>query len=269
MKTFDLEKIEEIQIDYSNLDEIIAFSNAIDDAIEPYRVKVESHGLVAVQDSKKFITKVKNKVKKYFKEKRDHVNKIRTNIIDAEKKAAEPLALLEEDLKEEVRIEAERQELEFAKLKLPSRNALLAQYDLHIDEEVLLRLNDIEFQEQINSMLAEIEKEKQREAEKQEAIKEAEKKAKAEMEIKLAEAEKRAKEQAEELERQKAAAEKKAKEQAEAEKKAKEIAEKNKSIIEAAKAEVGFNDKNFKIAQSGSTLAIWKCVKVIKLKENK
>lgn len=269
---FNLEKIEEISIDYADHKAIEEFANAVDDAIEVHRVKVDTHGLIAVQESKKFITKVKNKVAKYFKSKRDDINKIRTNILDAEKKANEPLKILEEDLKLEIEAEKQRQELELAKAKLPARQALLAQHGLHIDEDVILTLNDIEFQEQVDSMLLEIEREKQREAEKQEAIKQAEIRAKAEAEKKAQEAEERAKqaeirakEQEKLLAEQKEKQEKLEAEKLEAEKKAQEIAEKNKILIESAKKEVGYNDKEFKLAQSGNTLAIWKCVKVIKL----
>ena len=248
---FELEKIDNLELDYSDTSAVEIFAEQVEEAIKPYKVNCKEHGLAEVQKSKKFITKVKNKVSKYFKGKRDGINKIRTNILNAEKLANEPLKYLEEELKKDIKAEEERQEFELRKTKLSAKLALLEKYDLHLDEEVILGMTDTQFHEATDSMIKQAEFEKQREIETQKRIEEAKK-------------------QAAEEERKKIAEQYEHKEIVIPSSPPEEILTeptepKNLDPIEQAKKEVGYNDREFKIACKGNTVAIWKCVKIIKL----
>jgi hypothetical protein len=174
-----------------NDQEIANFVDLIDSSLEPYRVNVSKLGLEAGRESQKAITKQKNKVAKFFKEKRDYFNSMSKKIIGVEKTINAPLLELEEDLKAQCEAEVLRQEKAYKVSMRPIRQASLEGLGLHIDEEALDSMTDTEFNEQVSSMLAQIaqakkeeEEAKQRAIELEQAKKEAAEKAKKEAEAK-------------------------------------------------------------------------------------
>lgn len=174
-----------------NDQEIANFVDLIDSSLEPYRINVAKLGLEAGRESQKAITKQKNKVAKFFKEKRDYFNSMSKKIIGVEKTINAPLLELEEDLKAQCEAEILRQEKAYRVSMRPIRQASLEGLGLHIDEEELDMLTDTEFNERVSDMLALIEQAKKEEEEaKQRAIeleqakKEAAEKAKKEAEEK-------------------------------------------------------------------------------------
>jgi hypothetical protein len=174
-----------------NDQEIANFVDLIDSSLEPYRVNVSKLGLEAGRESQKAITKQKNKVAKFFKEKRDYFNSMSKKIIGVEKTINAPLLELEEDLKAQCEAEVLRQEKAYKVSMRPIRQASLEGLGLHIDEEALDSMTDTEFNEQVSSMLAQIaqakkeeEEAKQRAIELEQAKKEAAEKAKKEAEDK-------------------------------------------------------------------------------------
>jgi hypothetical protein len=174
-----------------NDQEIANFVDLIDSSLEPYRVNVSKLGLEAGRESQKAITKQKNKVAKFFKEKRDYFNSMSKKIIGVEKTINAPLLELEEDLKAQCEAEVLRQEKAYKVSMRPIRQASLEGLGLHIDEEALDSMTDTEFNEQVSSMLAQIaqakkeeEEAKQRAIELEQAKKEAGEKAKKEAEAK-------------------------------------------------------------------------------------
>lgn len=171
--------------------EIANFVDLIDSSLEPYRINVAELGLEAGRESQKAITKQKNKVAKFFKEKRDYFNSMSKKIIGVEKTINAPLLELEEDLKAQCEAEVLRQEKAYRVSMRPIRQASLEGLGLHIDEEELDMLTDTEFNERVSDMLVLIEQAKKEEEEaKQRAIeleqakKEAAEKAKKEAEEK-------------------------------------------------------------------------------------
>lgn len=171
--------------------EIANFVDLIDSSLEPYRINVAELGLEAGRESQKAITKQKNKVAKFFKEKRDYFNSMSKKIIGVEKTINAPLLELEEDLKAQCEAEILRQEKAYRVSMRPIRQASLESLGLHIDEETLDSMTDTEFNEQVSSMLAQIaqakkeeEEAKQRAIELEQAKKEAAEKAKKEAEEK-------------------------------------------------------------------------------------
>lgn len=173
-----------------NDQEIANFVDLIDSSLEPYRIQVSELGLEAGRDCQKAITKQKNKVAKFFKEKRDYFNSMSKKIIGVEKTINAPLLELEEDLKAQCEAEVLRQEKAYRVSMRPIRQASLEGLGLHIDEEALDSMTDTEFNEQVSAMLAQIAQAKKEEEE--------------------------AKKRAEELEKAKAEAAEKAKKEAEA-----------------------------------------------------
>ena len=174
-----------------NDQEIANFVDLIDSSLEPYRVNVSKLGLEAGRESQKAITKQKNKVAKFFKEKRDYFNSMSKKIIGVEKTINAPLLELEEDLKAQCEAEVLRQEKAYRVSMRPIRQASLKGLGLHIDEEALDSMTDTEFNEQVSSMLAQIaqakkeeEEAKQRAIELEQAKQEAAEKAKKEAEEK-------------------------------------------------------------------------------------
>jgi membrane protein involved in colicin uptake len=174
-----------------NDQEIANFVDLIDSSLEPYRVNVSKLGLEAGRESQKAITKQKNKVAKFFKEKRDYFNSMSKKIIGVEKTINAPLLELEEDLKAQCEAEVLRQEKAYKVSMRPIRQASLEGLGLHIDEEALDSMTDTEFNEQVSSMLAQIaqakkeeEEAKARAIELEQAKKEAAEKAKKEAEAK-------------------------------------------------------------------------------------
>ena len=174
-----------------NDEQIAQFVDLIDSSLEPYRVNVSKLGLEAGRESQKAITKQKNKVAKFFKEKRDYFNSMSKKIIGVEKTINAPLLELEEDLKAQCEAEVLRQEKAYRVSMRPIRQASLEGLGLHIDEESLDSMTDTEFNEQVSSMLAQIaqakkeeEEAKQRAIELEQAKKEAAEKAKKEAEEK-------------------------------------------------------------------------------------
>jgi hypothetical protein len=174
-----------------NDQEIANFVNLIDSSLEPYRVNVSKLGLEAGRESQKAITKQKNKVAKFFKEKRDYFNSMSKKIIGVEKTINAPLLELEEDLKAQCEVEVLRQEKAYRVSMRPIRQASLEGLGLHIDEEALDSMTDTEFNEQVSCMLAQIaqakkeeEEAKARAIELEQAKKEAAEKAKKEAEAK-------------------------------------------------------------------------------------
>lgn len=174
-----------------NDQEIANFVDLIDSSLEPYRINVAELGLEAGRESQKAITKQKNKVAKFFKEKRDYFNSMSKKIIGVEKTINAPLLELEEDLKAQCEAEILRQEKAYRVSMRPIRQASLESLGLHIDEEALDSMTDTEFNEQVSLMLAQIaqakkeeEEAKQRAIELEQAKKEAAEKAKKEAEEK-------------------------------------------------------------------------------------
>lgn len=174
-----------------NDQEIANFVDLIDSSLEPYRINVAELGLEAGRESQKAITKQKNKVAKFFKEKRDYFNSMSKKIIGVEKTINAPLLELEEDLKAQCEAEILRQEKAYRVSMRPIRQASLESLGLHIDEETLDSMTDTEFNEQVSSMLAQIaqakkeeEEAKQRAIELEQAKQEAAEKAKKEAEEK-------------------------------------------------------------------------------------
>ena len=174
-----------------NDEQIAQFVDLIDSSLEPYRVNVSKLGLEVGRESQKAITKQKNKVAKFFKEKRDYFNSMSKKIIGVEKTINAPLIELEEDLKSQCEAEVLRQEKAYRVSMRPIRQASLEGLGLHIDEEALDSMTDTEFNEQVSSMLAQIaqakkeeEEAKQRAIELEQAKKEAAEKAKKEAEDK-------------------------------------------------------------------------------------
>jgi len=182
------ENLTSLRIDQD--EEIARFVDLIDSSLEPYRIQVSKLGLEAGRESQKAITKQKNKVAKFFKEKRDYFNSMSKKIIGVEKTINAPLLELEEDLKAQCEAEVLRQEKAYRVSMRPIRQASLEGLGLHIDEEALDSMTDTEFNEQVSAMLAQIAQAKKEEEE--------------------------AKKRAEELEEAKAEAAEKAKEEAEA-----------------------------------------------------
>lgn len=206
--------------------EIANFVDLIDSSLEPYRVNVSKLGLEAGRESQKAITKQKNKVAKFFKEKRDYFNSMSKKIIGIEKTINAPLLELEEDLKAQCEAEVLRQEKAYRVSMRPIRQASLEGLGLHIDEEALDSMTDTEFNEQVSLMLAQIaqakkeeEEAKQRAIELEQAKQEAAEKAKKEAEEKAERDKQEALKRAEEEKIK--AAEKAEKEKEEAEAKAK------------------------------------------------
>ena len=148
-----------------NDQEIANFVDLIDSSLEPYRVNVFKLGLEAGRESQKAITKQKNKVAKFFKEKRDYFNSMSKKIIGVEKTINAPLLELEEDLKAQCEAEVLRQEKAYRVSMRPIRKASLEGLGLHIDEEALDSMTDTEFNEQVSSMLAQIAQAKKEEEE--------------------------------------------------------------------------------------------------------
>ena len=148
-----------------NYQEIANFVDLIDSSLEPYRVNVFKLGLEAGRESQKAITKQKNKVAKFFKEKRDYFNSMSKKIIGVEKTINAPLLELEEDLKAQCEAEVLRQEKAYRVSMRPIRQASLEGLGLHIDEEALDSMTDTEFNEQVSSMLAQIAQAKKEEEE--------------------------------------------------------------------------------------------------------
>ena len=148
-----------------NDQEIANFVDLIDSSLEPYRVNVSKLGLEAGRESQKAITKQKNKVAKFFKEKRDYFNSMSKKIIGVEKTINAPLLELEEDLKAQCEAEVLRQEKAYRVSMRPIRQASLEGLGLHIDEEALDSMTDTEFNEQVSSMLAQIAQAKKEEEE--------------------------------------------------------------------------------------------------------
>ena len=148
-----------------NDQEIANFVDLIDSSLEPYRVNVFKLGLEAGRESQKAITKQKNKVAKFFKEKRDYFNSMSKKIIGVEKTINAPLLELEEDLKAQCEAEVLRQEKAYRVSMRPIRQASLEGLGLHIDEEALDSMTDTEFNEQVSSMLAQIAQAKKEEEE--------------------------------------------------------------------------------------------------------
>lgn len=148
-----------------NDQEIANFVDLIDSSLEPYRVNVSKLGLEAGRESQKAITKQKNKVAKFFKEKRDYFNSMSKKIIGVEKTINAPLLELEEDLKAQCEAEVLRQEKAYRVSMRPIRQASLEGLGLHIDEESLDSMTDTEFNEQVSSMLAQIAQAKKEEEE--------------------------------------------------------------------------------------------------------
>jgi hypothetical protein len=173
-----------------NDQEIANFVDLIDSSLEPYRIQVSKLGLEAGRESQKAITKQKNKVAKFFKEKRDYFNSMSKKIIGVEKTINAPLLELEEDLKAQCEAEMLRQEKAYRVSMRPIRQASLEGLGLHIDEEALDSMTDTEFNEQVSAMLAQIAQAKK---EEEEAKKRAE-----ELEEAKAEAAEKAKKEAEE-----------------------------------------------------------------------
>jgi hypothetical protein len=173
-----------------NDQEIANFVDFIDSSLEPYRIQVSKLGLEAGRESQKAITKQKNKVAKFFKEKRDYFNSMSKKIIGVEKTINAPLLELEEDLKAQCEAEVLRQEKAYRVSMRPIRQASLEGLGLHIDEEALDSMTDTEFNEQVSAMLAQITQAKK---EEEEAKKRAE-----ELEKAKAEAAEKAKKEAEE-----------------------------------------------------------------------
>jgi hypothetical protein len=173
-----------------NDQEIANFVDFIDSSLEPYRIQVSKLGLEAGRESQKAITKQKNKVAKFFKEKRDYFNSMSKKIIGVEKTINAPLLELEEDLKAQCETEVLRQEKAYRVSMRPIRQASLEGLGLHIDEEALDSMTDTEFNEQVSAMLAQITQAKK---EEEEAKKRAE-----ELEKAKAEAAEKAKKEAEE-----------------------------------------------------------------------
>lgn len=174
-----------------NDQEIANFVDLIDSSLEPYRINVAKLGLEAGRESQKAITKQKNKVAKFFKEKRDYFNSMSKKIIGVEKTINAPLLELEEDLKAQCEAEVLRQEKAYRVSMRPIRQASLEGLGLHIDEEVLDSMTDTKFNEQVSVMLAQIaqakkeeEEAKQRAIELEQAKQEAAEKAKKEAEEK-------------------------------------------------------------------------------------
>lgn len=154
-----------------NDQEIANFVDLIDSSLEPYRINVAKLGLEAGRESQKAITKQKNKVAKFFKEKRDYFNSMSKKIIGVEKTINAPLLELEEDLKAQCEAEVLRQEKAYRVSMRPIRQASLEGLGLHIDEEELDSMTDTEFNEQVSLMLAQIAQAKKEEEEaKQRAI---------------------------------------------------------------------------------------------------
>lgn len=154
-----------------NDQEIANFVDLIDSSLEPYRINVAKLGLEAGRESQKAITKQKNKVAKFFKEKRDYFNSMSKKIIGVEKTINAPLLELEEDLKAQCEAEILRQEKAYRVSMRPIRQASLENLGLHIDEEELDMLTDTEFNQRVSDMLALIEQAKKEEEEaKQRAI---------------------------------------------------------------------------------------------------
>jgi hypothetical protein len=164
-----------------NDQEIANFVDFIDSSLEPYRIQVSKLGLEAGRESQKAITKQKNKVAKFFKEKRDYFNSMSKKIIGVEKTINAPLLELEEDLKAQCEAEVLRQEKAYRVSMRPIRQASLEGLGLHIDEEALDSMTDTEFNEQVSAMLAQITQAKK---EEEEAKAEAAEKAKKEAEEK-------------------------------------------------------------------------------------
>lgn len=148
-----------------NDQEIANFVDLIDSSLEPYRVNVSKLGLEAGRESQKAITKQKNKVAKFFKEKRDYFNSMSKKIIGVEKTINAPLLELEEDLKAQCEAEVLRQEKAYRVSMRPIRQASLESLGLYIDEEALDSMTDTEFNEQVSSMLAQIAQAKKEEEE--------------------------------------------------------------------------------------------------------
>jgi hypothetical protein len=158
-----------------NDQEIANFVDLIDSSLEPYRIQVSELGLEAGRDCQKAITKQKNKVAKFFKEKRDYFNSMSKKIIGVEKTINAPLLELEEDLKAQCEAEVLRQEKAYRVSMRPIRQASLEGLGLHIDEEALDSMTDTEFNEQVSAMLAQIAQAKKEEEEAKKRAEELEK----------------------------------------------------------------------------------------------
>jgi len=218
---------------------IAQFVDLIDSSLEPYRINVAKLGLEAGRESQKAITKQKNKVAKFFKEKRDYFNSMSKKIIGVEKTINAPLFELEEDLKAQCEAEILRQEKAYRVSMRPIRQASLENLGLHIDEEELDSMTDTEFNQRVSDMLALIEQAKKEEEEAKQRAIELEKAKQEAAEKAKKEAEEKAKKDKEEALKRAEEEKIKAAEKAAADlKAAQEKAEKDKQEAEAkAKAE--------------------------------
>lgn len=168
----EIEKLE--LLDLNNEEAIKEFTKLSELFLEPYK---ESKGtsLALAQDNKALITKNKNKICKFFKEKRDYFNKMSKKIISIEKTITEPFSVLEEEYKKHCE-ELYNEQIKQDRIKLlPARQAIISNSGLQsVDEEVLLQLNEEEFSNLVANQIREIEEKEQKEKEIQERIKKAE-----------------------------------------------------------------------------------------------
>ena len=124
----------------------------INDLIEPYKVNVQEVGLAIAQDNKALIVKLKNKIAKVFKAKRDSYNAMSKKIISVEKAISEPLYLAEEELKEACEKEHNRLIKEQRIALLPMRKAILDNLQISFSDDQLLDVGEVEFNEMIQKI---------------------------------------------------------------------------------------------------------------------
>jgi len=118
----------------------------VEELIEPYRVNVQEVGLQVAQDSKAAITKLKNKIAKVFKAKRDEYTTKNRKIKAVEDTINSSLVEAEQDLKADLEAEHNRLVRDQRRLFLPIRKNIIETAGLEpVDDDVILSLNEEDF----------------------------------------------------------------------------------------------------------------------------